>query len=123
MKYTVISSVIIALLLCSCRHNKTELIQSSHITAEMAYEGVNNYCHSNYDWSIAEENPSMMYVTMGVETESEHEVIFCSYTGAFVYFYVEKASGTTRMVEHVPTLYVKNEVGTFDLFDYLERKD
>lgn len=33
----------------------------------MAYEGVSNYCHSAYDWSMAEANPSMMYVEMGEE--------------------------------------------------------
>ena len=94
----------------------------SKITKEMAYEGVNNYCHSEYDWSIAEENPSIMYVTMGEETESEYQVIFRSYTGSFVYFYVGKTSGTTRMVEHVPSLDVENEIGTIDLFDYIEKK-
>ncbi len=30
------------LLLCSCCHS----VQKGAITAEMAYEGVNNYCHS-----------------------------------------------------------------------------
>ena len=30
----------------------------------MAYEGVSNYCHSAYDWSIAKDNPSIMYVQM-----------------------------------------------------------
>ena len=89
----------------------------------MAYEGVNNYCHSNYDWSVAEENPSIMYVTMGEETESEYQVIFRSYTGAFVYFYVEKTSGKTRMVEHVPSLDVEEEAGTIDLFDYIEKEE
>ena len=91
------------------------------ITAETAYQGVSNYCHSAYDWSIAEENPSMMFLTMGEETETEYQVIFRSYTGALVYFYVDKTSGTTRMVEHVPTLDVKNEAGTIDLFDYIEK--
>ena len=90
-----------------------------NITKEMAFEGINNYCHSAYDWSIAEENPSMMYLKMGEETESEYQVIFRSYTGAFVYFYVEKTNGSTRMVEYVPTLDVENEVGTIDLFDYI----
>ena len=63
-----------------------------------------------------------MYVTMGEETESEYQVIFRSYTGSFVYFYVGKTSGTTRMVEHVPSLDVENEIGTIDLFDYIEKK-
>ena len=25
----------------------------SKVTKEMAYEGINNYCHQNFDWSIA----------------------------------------------------------------------
>ena len=95
--------------------------QHQTITAEMAYEGVNNYCHSAYDWSVAEDNPSMMSLTMGEETETEYQVIFRSYTGAIVYFYVDKTTGTTRMVEYVPTLDVKNEAGTIDLFDYIEK--
>ena len=40
-------------------------VPQTGITAEMAYEGVNNYCHSHYDWSVAEENPDVMYVRMG----------------------------------------------------------
>ena len=137
-----------ATLLCSCRNNKTDITPSTRterqdssetlqerpdvadstnapkgkITAEMAYEGVNNYCHSEYDWSIAKENPSIMYVTMGEETESEYKVVFRSYTGAFVYFYVDKASGKTRMVEYVPTLDVESDAGTIELSDYLKKE-
>ncbi len=87
----------------------------------MAYEGVNNYCHSEYDWSIAEENPSMMSVTMGEETEAEYKVIFRSYTGALVNFYVDKLSGKTRMVESVPALDVDSVTGTIDLLDYIDK--
>ena len=121
-KSIVISFVFFALLLCSCQKSKT-VESTDRITAEMAFEGVNNYCHSTYDWSVAEENPSIMYVTMGEETETEYQVIFRSYTGAFVYFYVDKASGTTRMVESVPSLDVEEETGTINLSDYLEKKN
>lgn len=89
----------------------------------MAYEAVNNYCHSEYDWSIAGENPSMMSVTMGEETENEYKVIFRSYTGALVNFYVDKSNGMTRMVESVPTLDIDSVVGTIDIMDYLEKKE
>ncbi len=109
------------LLLCACNRSKTDVIQSPRVTAGMAYEGVNKYCHSEYDWSVAEENPSMMSVTMGEETETEYQVIFRSYTGALVYFFVNKASGKTRMVETVPALDVDSVVGTIDLFDYLDK--
>ena len=113
--------VFVVLFLCSCHNSKTNSTQSSTITAEMAYEGISNYCHSEYDWSIAEDNPSIMNIEMGEETESEYQIVFRSYTGALVYFYVDKASGSTRMVEYVPTLNIESEAGTINLFDYLEK--
>ena len=128
MKYIAFTFVFMTLFLCSCHNNK---VQSSDvqtedtlrtITADMAYEGVNNYCHSAYDWSVAKDNPDIMYLTMGEETDSAYQVVFRSYTGAFVHFYVDKASGTTRIVEKVPSLNVEEETGTIDLFEYLEKK-
>lgn len=115
MKHFTFSLVLTTLFLCSCGTKGSK----SKITAEMAYEGVCNYCHSAYDWSMAEENPSIMYVEMGEENDSVYQVVFRSYTGAFVNFYVDKTSGTTRMEEYVPALDVKEETGTFELFDYL----
>ena len=126
MKHFFLSSLFIVLLLSSCRQGKTEAPQPTQpteapeqaqptetteqaqptgITAEMAYEGVNNYCHQEYDWSVAKDNPSIMSVTMGEETD----------------FYVDKASGTTKMVEHVPALNIENEAGTIELVDYLRK--
>ena len=119
MKHIVFSFILTVLLFCSCGANYTK----SEITPEMAYEGVSNYCHITYDWSIAKENPSIMYVQMGEETDSVYQVVFRSYTGAFVNFYVDKASGTTRMEEYVPTLDVRNEAGTIDIFDYIDKKN
>lgn len=138
MKVTILPCAFAALLLCSCHNSKTHQANESDlqtemqdslstnplsgkITAEMAYEGVNNYCHTAYDWSVAEDNPDIMYVQMGEETETEYQVVFRSYTGAFVHFHVDKATGTTRMVETVPSLHVEEETGTINLFDYLAR--
>ena len=117
-KYIVFSIVLKTLFFCSCGSKAPKSI----ITADKAFEGVSNYCHSTFDWSIAEDNPSIMYIEMGEETDSAYQVVFRSYTGAFVYFYVDKTSGTTRMEEYVPTLDVKEEAGTIDIFDYLEKK-
>ena len=119
MGRTVYSLIVIALLLCSCGSNTTK----SEITAEMAYQGVSNYCHSTYDWSISEENPSIMGVEMGEETDSAYLVVFRSYTGAFVNFYVNKTNGTTRIEEYVPALNLKEEAGTINIFDYLEKNE
>lgn len=123
MKKNILISYFVALsFLCSCHQNKPEATSSPAITAEMAYEGINNYCHSEYDWSVAEENPSIMYVKMEEGTDTEFKVVFRSYTGAFVNFYVEKSSGKTRIVESVPSLGVEDEVGTINISDYLEKK-
>ena len=116
-----LSIVLVTLLLCSCGSKGTNGSQSE-ITADMAFEGVNNYCHREYDRSVAKDNPDIMYVQMGEETDSVYQVIFRSYTGAFVHFYVDKTSGTTKMVEKVPTLNVEEEAGTINLFDYLEKR-
>ena len=132
LKYIAFTFVFLALSLCSCRNNKADVAQSSDaqtedtlrtITEDMAYEGINNYCHSAYDWSVAKDNPDIMYVQMGEETDSAYQVVFRSYTGAFVHFYVNKTSGTTRMVEKVPSLNVEEDAGTIELFDCLEKKN
>ena len=117
MKHIILSFLLTALLLCACGTDDSK----SEITAEMAYEGISNYCHSTYDWSMAENNPSIMYIEMGEETDSTYQVVFRSYTGALVNFYVDKATGTTRMEEYVPTLDIRSEAGTINLFDYLEK--
>ena len=152
MKYIAFTFIFVALSLCSCKNNKVNDTQSSEmqtgdtlrtITKEMAFEGVNNYCHKEYDWSVAKDNPDIMYVQMGEETDSAYQVVFRSYTGAFVHFYVNKTSGTTRMVEKVPNLNVEEDdgeyqssdgeyqssdgeyqssAGTINLFDYLEKR-
>ncbi len=92
----------------------------SILTKDMVYSGINNYCHQNFDWSITQDNPDIMYVEMGEETDTEYEVIFRSYTGSFTYFYVNKSDGKTRVVEYVPALDIKEESGTINIFDYTE---
>lgn len=123
MKNIIVSFALMALLLCSCHNEKSEQTQTSSITEEMALEGVSNYCHSEYDWSVADENPDLMSVTMGEGTETEYKVVFRSYTGALVNFFVDKSSGLTRKVEYVPALDLESEAGTINLFDYLEKED
>ena len=130
MKYTAFTFMFLALFLCSCHNNQASVTLPSDaqtedtlsaITQEMAYEGVNNYCHKVYDWSVAKDNPDIMYVQMGKETDSTYQVVFRSYTGAFVHFYVDKTSGTTKMVEKVPSLNVEDDAGSINLFDYLKK--
>ena len=121
MKYIVLPTLFTFLLLCSCHKEKTDSVQHVSMTSEMAYEGVSNYCHEAYDWSVAAGDSAIISVTMGEETDSAFLVVFRSYTGAYVNFFVEKVSGKTRLVEFVPALGVQNDAGTIDLFDYVER--
>ena len=121
LKPLILSIVLVTLLLCSCGSRDTNSSQSE-ITADMAFEGVNNYCHKEYDWSVAKDNPDIMYVQMGEETDSAYQVVFRSYTGAFVHFHVNKTDGTTRIVEKVPNLNVEEDAGVINLFDYLEKQ-
>ena len=131
MKYIAFIFIFVALFLCSCNNIKVNDTQSSDvqsedtlrtITKETAFEGVNNYCHREYDWSVAKDNPDIMFVQIGEETDSAYQVVFRSYTGAFVHFYVDKTSGTTKIVEKVPSLNVEEEAGTINLFDYLDKQ-
>lgn len=108
--------VVASWLLCACSGGapKTE------ITAEMAFEGVSNYCHRTFDWEVADEGRGVMSLEMGEESDSTFKVVFRSYTAALTYFYVNKSSGVTRMVEYVPGLEITEEADTINLFDYLK---
>lgn len=104
------------LLLAGCRKSKPDTL-----SAQMAYDGVSNYCHAEFDWSPAQDNPSIMYVSLADSTDTEYKVVFRSYTGALTYFYVNKTTAETRLVEFVPALNLETEAGTINLRDYLKR--
>ena len=140
MKHITIPLLFAALFVCACHDNtqegaqesnlQTEMqdsigadISTSKITQDMAFNGVDNYCHKEYDWSIAEEHPDIMFVEMGQESEKDYQVIFRSYTGALVHFFVDKETGKTRVVELIPAMNIKEEKGTIDIHDYLEKKN
>jgi hypothetical protein len=104
-----------------CELNNNERNSNDNkVTQDMAYNGINIYCHKEYDWK--DDNSTIMYVEMGNETESEYQVIFRSYTGSFVYFYVDKTNGSTKVVEYEPVLNITSEVGSINIFDYLNNK-
>ena len=112
---------IMCFILYGCELNNVEDNSTNiEITKDMVYNGVNSYCHKEYDWK--DDNSTVMYIEMGNETDNEYQVIFRSYTGAFVYFYVDKVNGSTKIVEYEPNLNVTSEVGTININDYLNRK-
>lgn len=112
-------AILAVVFLCSCGNQDTK----KELTADKAFEGVNNYCHDAYDWSVAEDNPEIMFLEMGEENDTAYQVVFHSYTGSLVYFYVNKENGMTKMVESVPMLGIEEESGVIDVFDYLDKKE
>ena len=97
---------------------KTESsIEPSDLTEEMAYEAIVKYCTETYGYS---PESSSMYIEIGDGTDNEYQMRFRSYTGAYVYFHIDKTTGVTRMVESVPDLDVEEEAGTINVFDYLD---
>lgn len=99
--------------------NKNEEV-SNKLTKELAYKGVSNYCHKEYDFSSSENNSTVMYIEYGNETETDYQIIFRSYTGAFVYFYVDKINGYTKIEEYAPIVNETNAIGTININDYLK---
>ena len=112
--------VLIILTICFVLFGCSKVEEEPKITSDVAYEGVNNYCHDNYDWSIANENPDIMYVKMGEETDTEYVVVFRSYTGSFVNFYVNKKDGKTRVVEESQLTNETNELEQINILDYIK---
>ena len=92
---------------------------SKRITSDDAYNAVNNYCHSAYAWTIPAGNPDFMFVTNGNETDTDYEIIFRSYTGAFVYFNVNKENGNCSIIEENPITKEKEISGSISIYDYL----
>ena len=112
--------VLILLTICFVLFGCAKEKEEPKISSDIAYAGVNNYCHDNYDWSVADENPDIMYVKMGEETDTEYEVIFRSYTGAFINFYVNKEDGKTRIIENSPVSNETNELVSINILDYIK---
>ncbi len=112
--------LLIVLTICFVLFGCSKKLEEPKISSDIAYAGVNNYCHDNYDWSIAENNPEVMYVKNGEETDTEYEVIFRSYTGAFLNFYVNKENGKTRIIENSPVSNETNELESINILDYIK---
>ena len=58
------------------------------------------------------------------EVESKYFRIFAPvFLNIESFMKLDKASGTTRMVESVPALNVEEETGTINLFDYIDKNE
>jgi len=93
------------------------------ITDEEAVLGVEQYCYEAFPDLKEGLDAGTYSVSWSVET-SENEkavVLFYSYTGSELRFYIDRASGETYVTEYMPGLSsAEEDTGvTFDIKDYI----
>ena len=95
------------------------------ITEEQALSAVKNYCHiNNPDLSdIEKEGEYTVYWEIESEDDDEIVVIFRSYTGALIRYYIEPVSGDTYVTEYVPGITSEEQKTDeqFNIRNYVEK--
>ena len=87
---------------------------------EAALIGVGNYLHERFNFVDWSNPPAPMYYSAKQSTDTEYVIDFRSYTSAHTYFYVNKQTGKTRMVDYMPGFILIGESSeTFNVYDYM----
>lgn len=93
------------------------------INNENALSAIKNYCYINYpDLKDMEESDDFTtYFEVEKDENEEIVVLFRSYTGAQVRYYIDVESGETYVTEFVPYITEKEEKTdeTFNIRDYI----
>ena len=92
---------------------------SADLTEEQAYNAVQAYCPSTMP-ELSDESLTFGWNSEGLQGE-EYKITFRSYTGAYVYYYVDVKTGDVRAEEYAPS--ISDEIvptdETFNAWDYL----
>lgn len=88
------------------------------ITEQQALDAIMKYCYSeNPDLeSIVEEGEYPVYWDASGSSESEMVIVFRSYTGAIVRYYIDRSTGDTYVTEFVPGI-TDDEERTDEVFN------
>ena len=98
--------------------------QQEKLTDDQVFEAVKNYCYAGNpelaENISADEAPTYWEITSS--SESEVVVLFRSYTGALIRYYVDPTSGETYVTEFVSGIMTEEQRTdeTFNVRDYLE---
>ena len=101
--------------------------QDTSITDKQALSAIRNYCHANNpeleDIEKAGDYP--VYWDVISDDENEIVVLYRSYTGAQIRYYIDPASGDTYVTEFVPGISSEEERTDegFNVKDYLSVED
>ncbi len=99
-------------------------IETNEITQDQALEAIKNYCYANNPdlESLAESEDVTVYFDVSTNEANEIVVLYRSYTGAQIRYYVNPTSGEVYVTELVPGI-IDNEQRTdesFNVKDYLD---
>ena len=120
MKKSFIVLVMISLLLllfgCKVSNNK--------ITEEVALTSIKNYCYAHFENLKEMEDSDNFTINWEVVSSDDKQIVvmFRSYTGAQVRYYIDKGTGETYVTEFMPGI-TENEEKTGEVFninDWLE---
>ncbi|SFI30635.1 hypothetical protein SAMN04487830_1404 [Pseudobutyrivibrio sp. OR37] len=86
---------------------------------DTALAAVKSYCYENYP--DIKEAESMVYWNIESSDDKQIVVLFRSYTGALVRFYIDSASGDTYITEYVDGITPEEEETgeTFNIKEYM----
>ena len=113
------------MLICSCGKNSDGIVVETKeelISDEQALEAIRNYCctiNPDLEKIAAEEYP--VYWEIVLSDNTEIVVLFRSYTGAQVRYYIDRATGKTSITEFVPGIMDEEESTgeSIDVRDYI----
>lgn len=103
--------------------NETEGAIAELITDEQAIEAIRNYCCAvNPDLESIAAEGYPVYWEISSSDDSGIVVLFRSYTGAQVRYYIDRATGITNITEYVQGITDKEEPTgeSFNVRDYID---
>lgn len=100
----------------------TEATTTELISDEQAIIAIRNYCcimNPDLESIVAEDYP--VYWEIASSDESVVVILFRSYTGALVRYYIDRATGNTNVTEFVPGIMEQEEPTdeSFNVTDYM----
>ena len=103
---------------------ESEDVQNEKITDDQAMTAIKNYCHkTNPDLeNIEKEGEYPVYWEVQSSDENEIVILFRSYTGAQIRYYIDPVLGDTYVTEFVPQITNEEEKTDeeFNIRDYLD---
>lgn len=94
------------------------------LTDEQAVSAVRKYCFSTIPGleDMANSGESPVYWDISSSSENETVVVFRSYTGALVHYYIDRVSGDTYVTEFVPGIMQEEQLTgeSLNLWDYID---